>query len=307
MVSKFMRGRLGNQLFQYATARKIQLINDDKELSFNFSKYVESKGFEDELKYFKVVPYKTTNNIKITLKQRILIFYYKVIKRLIRLFDKEHYYEKRYNLENRVSEKLIKNGLYWKEDGRLNIQPTKYNNKLLIGHFESKENFDDIRDVLLNELEPKEEVLDKNKDLYNKILNTNSICITIRRGDYVTNSNFAKVFNICDINYYNKAIELIKTKVDNPTFFVFSDDVEWCRNNINIDGEVYYEDGTDPVWEKLRLMYSCKHFIISNSTFSWWAQYLSRNDDKVVVAPSRWANTGYPYDIYDNKWYKIDL
>ena len=94
-------------------------------------------------------------------------------------------------------------------------------------------------------------------------------------------------------------------KTKNPVYIIFSDDIEWCRENIKFSENIYYEDGTDPVWEKLRLMYSCKHFIISNSTFSWWAQYLSRNNDKIVIAPARWHNSGYTNDIYDENWLLI--
>lgn len=57
------------------------------------------------------------------------------------------------------------------------------------------------------------------------------------------------------------------------TFFGFSDDIDWVKNNMEFPGEVYYESGVDPVWEKLRLMSACKHFVLSNSSFSWWAQY----------------------------------
>ena len=82
----------------------------------------------------------------------------------------------------------------------------------------------------------------------------------------------------------------IKKYVENPTFIFFSDDIDWVRQNIKVDVPCYYESGSDPVWEKLRLMYSCKHFIISNSSFSWWAQYLGRYSGKFVISPDHWYN-----------------
>lgn len=93
------------------------------------------------------------------------------------------------------------------------------------------------------------------------------------------------------VEYENKWHERLERNViENPVFFMFSDDIEWVKNNIHTECVTYYEDGTDPVWEKLRLMSACKHFIVSNSTFSWWTQYLSANENKVVVSPSRWFN-----------------
>ena len=110
----------------------------------------------------------------------------------------------------------------------------------------------------------------KNKELYNVIESTESVCVTIRRGDYVT--NFKNDFFLCDVDYFLEGIKRISQEV----------------KNIKIDSPCYYESGDDPIWEKIRLMYSCKHFIISNSTFSWCAQYLCRNPNKVVISPDRW-------------------
>ena len=64
-------------------------------------------------------------------------------------------------------------------------------------------------------------------------------------------------------------------------------------------------DGTDPVWEKLRLMSACKHFVVSNSTFSWWTQYLSKSENKIVVSPSRWFNNDYESPLIGKDWIKI--
>ena len=116
-----------------------------------------------------------------------------------------------------------------------------------------------------------------------------------------------KAHYICTNEYFYKAVNIIQEKVENPVFIVFSDDVEWVKQNMQFDGEVYYETGNDPIWEKLRLMSSCKHFVISNSTFSWWAQYLSTNDNKVVIATSRWNNKIKNKDIYQDNWTQIDV
>ena len=122
----------------------------------------------------------------------------------------------------------------------------------------------------------------------------------------VANDTIRKRHYVCTEEYFSKAIEEINQRVEKPRFVFFSDDIEWVKNNIPAPKDSLYEDGTDPVWEKLRLMSSCKHFIISNSTFSWWSQYLSENDKKVVIAPSKWSNFGYNPDIYQDNWILVD-
>lgn len=98
-------------------------------------------------------------------------------------------------------------------------------------------------------------------------------------------------FNVCSEHYYQEAMKRIVEEIPYAKFFVFTDDVKGARDHFSFPYEVVFESGDDPVWEKLRLMYSCKHFIIGNSTFSWWAQYLGRNPSKIVYAPKRWRNS----------------
>ena len=126
-------------------------------------------------------------------------------------------------------------------------------------------------------------------------------------GDFVKNNSIKSLTNVCSKKYFYDGIKYMQKKLEQPVFIIFSDDVIWCKRNLELPDNTYFEDGTDPIWEKLRLMYSCKNFIISNSTFSWWAQYLSRNDNKIVVAPSRWRNFEMPNDIYEDNWIKINV
>ena len=109
--------------------------------------------------------------------------------------------------------------------------------------------------------------------------------------------------NVCTIDYYKRAIEIIKEKVENPTFYVFSDDKDWVIENFDLDDAVYVTECRYDYIEQ-NIMSNCKHFILSNSTFSWWAQYLSDNKEKIVVAPEKWLNNIDNSDIgiYQDGW-----
>ena len=147
-----------------------------------------------------------------------------------------------------------------------------------------------------------------------QIESTEAICLHIRRGDYL-NPEWRNL-QICTFEYYNRAINEIMKRTNNPVFYIFTNthqDIEWIKENYHFTNSVnnkqlrlVYVDLGNPDYEELRLMKSCRHFIISNSTFSWWAAYLSTALNKVVLVPERW-NLSFENDnsIYLKDWIKI--
>jgi hypothetical protein len=114
-----------------------------------------------------------------------------------------------------------------------------------------------------------------------------SVGIHVRRGDYVNHSYLG---NICTLEYYQKSIEYFTNKYENVHFFIFSNDILWCRNNLLIKTAKTYVDinfGKDN-FKDMQLMTLCKHIIIANSSFSWWAAYLNSNQHAEVIAPYYW-------------------
>lgn len=306
MIHIYIRGRLGNQLFQYAFIRSLQEQVPSAEIAYHFDEvYAHGKtedGWENSLKFF---------NVK-NVHESSISPHYSIVQRMaLRLYWLNFPHHDSIDIRNKYQLKwvklLSKIGLYYLDTGYYPFPAPKTKNVVVSGNFECENYFHKIRDKLLDEIRPIYPIRPQNIELLEKIYNTNSICISIRRGDYITNNSYKKLHYICTPQYYNQAIKRIIKNVDNPTFFFFSDDIEWVKKNIKPPVNSYYESGGDPIWEKLRLMYSCKHFIISNSTFSWWAQYLGQFSDKIVVAPSKWFNSPLKSSLYMDNWQLIEI
>lgn len=135
-------------------------------------------------------------------------------------------------------------------------------------------------------------VLDKNRDLNEIITISNSVSIHIRRGDYVKNVKWRTILgDICDLEYYQSSISKIKELIENPVFIIFSDDIDWSRNNLKLANAIYVDwNKGDQSYADMQLMSLCKHNIIANSTFSLMGAWLNRNIDKNVICPSKWRN-----------------
>ena len=313
-----MYGRLGNQLFRYAAARALQLDYYPQEsLVINFNQVIQAgekdPSFKNYLIDYNVAPFKTYNKSgKIIINETSIVqktvagAYYLGLREFQPIQMKEELeYERKWSpILNRV-------GVYWYRIGYCTLDKSRARNKLLSGSFESPNYFDKYKEQIKQEFIPKKNPLRKNAQLYTIINNTESVCVSIRRGDFETNAVNKTVHSLCNNHYFRTAIKIMGKKLSAaespPVFIVFSDDIEWARENIKISAQVFYEDGTDPVWEKLRMMSACKHFILSNSTFSWWAQYLSNNQNKIVISPSRWFNNDYESPLINRDWIKVHV
>lgn len=311
MIYLQMSGRLGNQFFRYAVARAVQIkLYPNDKLVINYQQKENGDGsFYNALDDFNISEYEKYNKdvpvliMETSILQKIVCAKYYLGMKKIRpeQMNEQTAYEKKW------VDKLNNYGVYWFRRGGWELKKCRYKNKILSGNFENPQYFDDIRDVLIKEFTPKSPLEYKNEEIYDRIQKTNSICLSVRRGDFETNENIKNLHSVCGKDYFEKAIDIIKNEIDNPNFFMFSDDIEWVKENIKTGCPTYYEDGTDSLPEKIRLMSSCKHFIISNSTFSWWVQYLSTYDKKIVVSPKRWFNNDYKSPLINPEWILVDV
>ena len=304
MVEIIINGRLGNQLFMYAMARSAQIETNSDTLYINTS-IIESENCANSLINYQLPECVSFYSKPIRRLKNGLHFNYLVNLVL------SHYRKKYYEFgNNKILEYEIKNDKRLK---KINFFPclgsyrkldfSGHKHALLHGYYQSEKFFEKYKDIILLDLVPKEPVLPHNIDKLNNIKNSESVCVSLRLGeDYTKN----EMYNVCTKKYFKDAIDLIKKKVSNPVFYIFSDVTEGLDKLFDKNDEMVFEAGNDPDYEKLRIMSSCKHFIISNSSFSWWAQYMSTNKDKIVIAPSRWYNNGVETDIMMDDWVLLD-
>ena len=154
----------------------------------------------------------------------------------------------------------------------------------------------------------KDEFIQRVKDFSNQLRSANSVSVHIRRGDMKNDPVMAERHGVMPLSYYQKGIEIIRSKVSNPHFYFFSDDISWANENFNdIDSTFVSGDISKTHFEDLYLMSQCGYNIIANSSFSWWGAWLNNNSGKIVIAPNKWFNSG-PQDTEDlipSNWIRI--
>jgi hypothetical protein len=162
----------------------------------------------------------------------------------------------------------------------------------LFGWWASEKYFKDIATTIRSEFSVRSPLSGANAAMAAVILDGNAVSVHVRRGDYVTNPRTHSAHGLCAPEYYRRAIGALATKISDLRAFVFSDDIEWAKQNLQLKAPVTYVDhnGPDQAHEDLRLMSLCRHHVIANSTFSWWGAWLSAHPGKAVIAPAKWSN-----------------
>jgi len=293
MIIVKLIGGLGNQLFQYAAGRRLASIHN-AELKLDVSGFKTYKLHAYSLNHFHITALEASDVEIEALKDpepRSLVG--KITERF-----------KQYGLASR-------NPHYIKEP-KSGLDTTILNlpdNVHLDGYWQSEKYFKDIEAVIRREYTLRYPLTEKSQEVAKKIKKIESaVAIHVRRADYINSSN-QQIYETLGSCYYKKALEIITEKISSPSFFIFSDDIIWARENFKLNFPTTFMDfnGVGRNYEDLHLMSLCKHQIIANSSFSWWGAWLNENKNKTVIAPEFWLRgvEAIEEERYPTNWITI--
>jgi len=291
MIVVHLMGGLGNQMFQYAAGRALALRRRT-ELLLDCSWYATSTDRAYRLGSFNIEEsFATSDEVA---KLRSLSRRPKSgPRRLLELVYPPA--AKHFVLERQLGY----------DPSPMNRPGTVY----LDGYWQSHRYFEDFDAVIRRDFVFRADPDEKNRQILTAIDESEAVAIHVRRGDYVRDPATNQTHGTCSVEYYSKAIERVAEMTKRPEFFVFSDDPDWCRKNLAVRFPTTYIANNVPggECEDLRLMTHCRHFIIANSSFSWWGAFLSPFAGKVVIAPRKWfarADWHNP-DLIPSDWIQL--
>ncbi|WP_455758672.1 alpha-1,2-fucosyltransferase [Phocaeicola coprocola] len=287
----FLNGGLGNQMFQYALYASLKNQGYNAKVNKEFLKgNTQHNGYELD----KIFGIPANSNPLDSFLVRCIYYLDIWSPNIFTCIGKYLIKLSRIKL---ITDKTIKTNL---------LKISNYNIAYFCGYFQSANNFNNLENIFEIFHFKEDKISKQSKEILTLIKQNNAISIHVRRGDYLSEQNQNLFGGICTKEYYQKAIEIIYSKVNNPHFFIFSNDIEWCKKNINLP-HIYYVNcnkGQDS-WQDMFLMSKCKHNIIANSTFSWWGAYLNENPQKIIISPSKLTNRGDSPDLFPENWIKL--
>lgn len=300
MICVQLRGGLGNQMFQYACGRALALKNNS-DLCLDCSNLVSEDNESNtisrnyELGVFNIQERVANENdlmeCRLSFRYRINIILNKFLGLPI-FFSETGMFEKEFNRYNKNIEKMS-------------------DHAFLIGYWQSERYFKTYESFIRNDFRFKLPLEGRNLELANQMINCNSVGLHVRRGDYISNATTFNTHGTCSLDYYRRAINIIIKQVREPIIFVFSDDQEWVRENLNFGIQMIFVSNNygGNSFLDMQLMSLCKHNIIANSSFSWWGAWLNANSDKIVIAPKQWFAdkdlNAITTDLLPTEWKKI--
>jgi hypothetical protein len=294
MIAVKLMGGLGNQMFQYAAARSLALEKKTWVYLDPSFLYEDSKGRwtqrDYELDVFHI-KYKFERSGRVRFLRSLNVKNY-----MKKLSDSSWWFFPYRN--------------FYQPDHRFHPELFSYpKNTYLHGYFQSEKYFIKHEAQIRKDFEFLEPAKERNAEVLEQIRNSFSISIHVRRGDYVTLAAASEFHGLMGPAYYTAgADEILRGKSETPSFFVFSDDPQWCKENIRLSGETVYVDWNTgkQSFEDMRLMSNCKHHVIANSSFSWWGAWLNPSKEKIIVAPKQWFNdASNQTDIVPESWIRL--
>jgi len=293
MIISHLIGGLGNQMFQFAAGRALSL---DRQVPLyldvqDFAGYALHNGYELD-RIFNINAQLAGNiELKKVLGWRAYSPVRKKLYRpqLVKLRGKKMFVDTQFSSWSQINE--VPDDCY------------------LMGNWQTEHYFDKVREVIRADFSFKIPPAGRNAELAEKISRCVAVSLHVRRGDYAANAATQAFHGLCSLDYYRRAIEYVINRVPNSVFFIFSDDIPWVRENLQLVYPCHYVDHNkgDESYNDMRLMSLCTHHIIANSSFSWWGAWLNPRFDKIVVAPQRWVLSDFDAsDIVPSSWTKIE-
>ncbi|MBK86648.1 MAG: hypothetical protein CMC86_05570 [Flavobacteriaceae bacterium] len=276
----FLTGGLGNQLFQYAFSKYIHSeFNIDTEFNTDFY-YSDFKGQtcrKIELNLFKLEFKQSTGN------------YFQ--RKILRIKEKLSFLT-----PNPFTNYFSENNLNYKNLKNITLKKKNF----FRGYWQNYKYFESVQADIKKDFSLSHNLKYLDKITYNKIIKTNSVCVHVRRSDFIDS-----VYDVVDEKYYKKAYKELISKFLDLECFIFSDDIDWCIENLSFIKNSNFCSFS--MINDFHLMSLCKHFIIPNSTFSWWAAFLSNYKEKNVLIPSKWHQNNLEFfnNSSPKNWIKI--
>lgn len=289
MIVMRLKGGLGNQMFQYALGRRLSLEHQT-DLA------LETSSFKtDHLREYRLNTFQINGNASDSL-----------------LFFPTTGPKRRINYFLQFVRKIIGNPYQIFKEKNFDFDPEvlkSSSNAFFDGFWQSEKYFLPIRQTLLSDFTPIIPLSGELAHIAQNIQACNAVSIHVRRGDYVSDPTTTAYHGVCSKDWYENAAQYMKDYVPNLEFYVFSDDYEWAKNNLEFNAPTTFvkpsPDGLE--CHDLYAMSLCKHNVIANSSFSWWGAWLNQNPNKMVIAPRKWFVAGpqTTNDLIPESWIRI--